>query len=191
MNLNFAYPDLIPDPSFSFTTPNTRQPVFPARPPKAATAQQDNEQGRAAAAAAATALYDEQLRRALGGGEEDLPEQEERVYRAEGNIRNFGYNFLLPPGRRQTQAETEHAGSRSPTPSDGRPHDHRQEDNQLPSAGDLSDAATLGAGAGAGAGAGDASPLSSVDGDGEDGERDLDEEMEDRDLSSVSEEGSG
>jgi hypothetical protein len=97
MNLNFNFPDLVPNPSFSFTSPTTRVPVFPS-----ASAQPSPEQQRSPthhqdvqtddqardAASAASALYDERLRRALsgageGGGEEDLPEQEERVYRAE------------------------------------------------------------------------------------------------------------
>ncbi|KAJ9091886.1 hypothetical protein QFC19_008912 [Naganishia cerealis] len=169
MNLNFNFPDLVPDPSYSFTATGTRLPVLQQSLTKDGHIQGIKTQG------AGDSLYDQQLRRALAGEEEDLPEQEERVYRAEGNIRNFGYNFLLPPGRRQTQAETEHAGSRSPTPSDGRPVYHRQEDNQL---GDQSEMPTIAA---------------DDDGNGDDDvdreERDLDDEMEDRDASYGSGEG--
>lgn len=87
MNLNFNFPDLIPDPTYSFTTPPSDPQLLtnPAQRPA------HNHQGSSnthdlEARNAADAMYDERLRRALSGGEggeEDLPEQEERVYRAE------------------------------------------------------------------------------------------------------------
>ncbi|KAJ9113987.1 hypothetical protein QFC22_005805 [Naganishia vaughanmartiniae] len=167
MNINFNYPDLIPDPTYSFTTTTTHLPAIPLYRSPTATAngthhQQEEESQQHAAR---DAMYAERLGRALSGGEEELAEQEERVYRAE-----------------------------SPTPSDGRPPDHRQEDNRLPTSeggdGDQTGLTNLDRGA---------SPADSSSADDAEeagaGERDLDEEMEDMDRdredSFASEAGSG
>ncbi|KAJ9097063.1 hypothetical protein QFC20_006259 [Naganishia adeliensis] len=157
MNLNFNFPDLVADPSYSFAPTGT---VLPSFRPSAFTntARSRDDDAR---------RYDVELRRVLAGQTEGLEVQEERVYRAEGNIRDFGSTFLLPPGRRQTQAEAEIARSRSPTVSDGHAAEGRQEDNQA----DVSELPT---------------PEAEEEEDEEDegdGERDLDDDMEDRDAS--------
>ncbi len=142
---------------------------------------------------------------------EDLSDQEEGVYHQEVRVvramrayksvltsrphthalqlatRNFGAEFLLPIGRRQTQVEADYPAVRtvpaphvppstpakypapqSETPSDQPEHEHRQEDQ-------------------------DAEPRTPIDlGDGEDAPMiDLDDGMEDRDLVDSGEEASG
>ncbi|GHJ90036.1 hypothetical protein NliqN6_6438 [Naganishia liquefaciens] len=142
MDTSYSFPHLAADPSFSFAPAGTRLPAF--RP--------------------SDARYDAELRKVLGGQGESLAAQEERVYRAEKNISDFGEHFLIPPGRRQTQAEMDVAHSRSATPEDPHALHTRQEDTQV-----------------------EEPTVEEEEDDDEEEEqrqeRDLDDEMEDRDAS--------
>ncbi|KAG7558278.1 hypothetical protein FFLO_02841 [Filobasidium floriforme] len=69
------------------------------------------------------------MRTALEGIVEDLSDQEERVYRAETNLRGTGEDVLVPIGRNNTAHDAAQQ-ARSETPSDLGDRDQLQEDHQ-------------------------------------------------------------
>lgn len=77
MNLNFNFPDLVADPSYSFAPTGTVLPSFrPSAFTNTAEGSRDDDARR----------YDVELRRVLAGQTEGLEVQEERVYRAEVSV---------------------------------------------------------------------------------------------------------
>lgn len=78
MNLNFNFPDLVADPSYSFAPTGTVLPPFPR------SAGTNSAEGSPDADAQS---YDVELRRVLAGQTEGLEVQEERVYRAEVSVK--------------------------------------------------------------------------------------------------------
>jgi hypothetical protein len=87
MNLNFNFPDLVADPSYSFAPTGTVLPPFPrSADTNTAEGSRDDDVRR----------YDVELRRVLAGQTEGLEVQEERVYRAEVSVvRRFRSRVMM------------------------------------------------------------------------------------------------
>lgn len=87
MNLNFNFPDLVADPSYSFAPTGTVLPPFPRNADtNTAEGSRDDDVRR----------YDVELRRVLAGQTEGLEVQEERVYRAEVSVvRRFRSRVMM------------------------------------------------------------------------------------------------